>query len=248
MSRVASCILIILVVTAIAEASPCRSNDWQPTYVHDLVNNDGIPYYVMPDGSFVELTGDWTNQSGPGMCCLYGVRDSRGFTTCFDYTRVQCGCDLESAVNDTCRRFLALRGSSSLPGPQGTVRILSASSGQDLVGPSEEMRGDGVSDAVFEARVRLPGRTVTAVSVSNITGTRSIWDTVPRNGMWLGVVVTDAGVVNRSDGSVVFTLGPGETRFRYYCQDNGSIRAGATTYRMVLTLDNGEQLSFDVQR
>lgn len=93
-----------------AVGSPCRGNGWQPTYVHDLVNQDDRPYYVMPDGRFVLLTGDWANQSGPGMCCLYGVRDSRGFSTCFEYTRIQCGCDLQSLGNDTCRRFLAERG------------------------------------------------------------------------------------------------------------------------------------------
>jgi hypothetical protein len=95
-------------------ASPCRQNDWQPTYVHDLTNpNDSGPYYVMPNGRFVALTGDWTNQSGPGMCCLYGIRDRRGFTDCQNYTRVQCGCDRKSMVNDTCRRFLSARGVAS---------------------------------------------------------------------------------------------------------------------------------------
>lgn len=106
--------LVFLLLSTLALpiwASPCRQNDWQPTYVHDLTNpNDSGPYYVMPGGRFVALTGDWTNQSGPGMCCLYGVRDRRGFTDCQNYTRVQCGCDRESLVNDTCRRFLAGRG------------------------------------------------------------------------------------------------------------------------------------------
>ncbi len=113
------CVTILFVTVALCsspvQSSPCRTNSWQPTYVHDLVGRDGGPYYVMPDGRFVALTGDWASQSGPGMCCLYGVRDTRGFTTCFEYTRVQCGCDLESLVNDTCRRFLAMKG--SVPGP-----------------------------------------------------------------------------------------------------------------------------------
>lgn len=92
--------------------SPCRDDNWQPTYVHDLVSNDPVPYYVMPDGSFVALTGDWSTQSGPGMCCLYGVRDRRGFTDCQHYTRVQCGCDRQSVRNRTCRRFLEFKGVS----------------------------------------------------------------------------------------------------------------------------------------
>jgi hypothetical protein len=117
-------VIVLLVVVAWsvvpAAGDACRYNTWQPTYVHDLVNNDGVPYYVMPDGRFVALTGDWTNQSGPGMCCLYGVRDTVGFTDCFAYTRVQCGCDLQSLANDTCRRFLTMRGSIQSPA-QGLV-------------------------------------------------------------------------------------------------------------------------------
>ena len=105
-------LLLGLIWVVPAEAGPCRHNDWQPTYVHDLLNPD-VPYYVMPDGSFVALTGDWESQSGPGMCCLYGVRDRRGFTNCFEYTRIQCGCDMESLVNDTCRRFLTWRGTTT---------------------------------------------------------------------------------------------------------------------------------------
>lgn len=107
----AVCATMLAVIALPAGASPCRGNDWQPTYVHDLTNPaDSGPYYVMPGGQFIQLTGDWTNQSGPGMCCLYGVRDRRGFTDCQSYTRVQCGCDEQSMVNDTCRRFLTARG------------------------------------------------------------------------------------------------------------------------------------------
>lgn len=123
MSRIVPVLVVIALVAVPVGASPCRDNTWQPTYVHDLVNGDPTPYYVMPDGTFVALTGDWANQSGPGMCCLYGVRDRTGFTRCLDYTRVQCGCDRESLGNDTCRRFLAERGftgGGSLASPEGT--------------------------------------------------------------------------------------------------------------------------------
>ncbi len=96
-------------LAGVARASECTDDGWQPTYVHDLIAPDG-PYYVMPNGAFVQLTGDWTNQSGPGMCCLYGVRDARGFTTCFEYTRVQCGCGASSWGNSTCAAFLTMKG------------------------------------------------------------------------------------------------------------------------------------------
>ena len=139
--RRAVLLLLVIVLGAIqAGSSPCRDNSWQPTYVHDLINNDGIPYYVMPDGSFVALTGDWANQSGPGMCCLYGVRDRTGFTSCLEYTRVQCGCDAQSLENSTCRRFLEERGSvggTASGSPQGTWKT---SFGSMVFGPPAQGR------------------------------------------------------------------------------------------------------------
>jgi len=94
----------------------CRGNDWQPTYVNDVVSGDPTPYYVMPDGSFTILTGDWVNQSGPGMCALYGVRDDTYFSGCFQYRQLQCGCDAKSVGNDVCKNFLIHIGSKSITG------------------------------------------------------------------------------------------------------------------------------------
>lgn len=95
-----------------AYAGPCRGNGWQPTFVHDLITPDG-PYYVMPNGSFVKLIGmnqrEWTNHA----CSLInsnGLRNRTGYTTCNQYTRVQCGCDQYSRSNATCARFLMFKG------------------------------------------------------------------------------------------------------------------------------------------
>lgn len=91
-----------------AHAEPCRDNTWQPTYVHDLVNVDGKPFYVMANGSFVEVAAPY-EVYGPMLCQTYGVRDRRGFTDCAAYTRVQCGCDRGSLGNSTCASFLGWR-------------------------------------------------------------------------------------------------------------------------------------------
>jgi hypothetical protein len=80
------------------------------------VSGDGIPHDVMPNGSFVALTGDIANQSGPGMCRLHGVRDRRGFVDRLQFTLVQRGCDRRRIVNDTCRSVFTQRGSAN---PQG---------------------------------------------------------------------------------------------------------------------------------
>jgi len=94
-------ILLIGLLSTAAYAGPCR-------VVHDLITPDG-PYYVMPNGSFVKLQGNWTNHA----CSLIrsnGVRNSRGFTTCNEYTRIQCGCDAASRSNATCANFLRSKG------------------------------------------------------------------------------------------------------------------------------------------
>lgn len=100
-----------------AEAAPCDSNYWQPTFVHDLELPDG-PWYVTPGGGFIKLCGTDGSTWVPHACELIntsGVRDIRGFTTCQDYTRIQCGCSRNIPGNTTCAGFLA--GHSALMAP-----------------------------------------------------------------------------------------------------------------------------------
>lgn len=110
--------LQFIVVVAIAMlsasqsfASACTDDDWQPTFVHDLDNEDG-PYYVASGGTnFLKL--NWIQNGGyyPHACELVrgpnDVRDRRGFTTCREYTRIQCGCSRTIRGNSTCATFLS---------------------------------------------------------------------------------------------------------------------------------------------
>lgn len=100
-----------------ASAGPCRDNNWQPTFVHDLIKPAATPFYVMPNGSFVPVNPPF-EVNGPALCEQHGVRDRRGFTTCREYVRVQCGCDANSAGNSTCARFFQMRAQSPSPPPQ----------------------------------------------------------------------------------------------------------------------------------
>lgn len=96
---------------ATATAAPCTGNNWQPTFVHDLERPDG-PYYVDGRGSFIKLPGNSAATWVPEACRLIsgqGLRDRRGFTSCQDYTRVQCGCTRSDRSNTTCSAFLATR-------------------------------------------------------------------------------------------------------------------------------------------
>ncbi len=88
----------------------CTDNHWQPTFVHEPGHPRGqFPHYVMPDGSFVKLRGDSGSEWVAHACELiarYGLRDPRGFTTCQQYTNVQCACQRgASEGNSTCARY-----------------------------------------------------------------------------------------------------------------------------------------------
>ena len=116
----------LLTVSSNSFAGACKSNSWTPTFVHD---NDcqgekkytngrksscyGGPYYVKKSGSgytFIKLKGyrnkEWKNQA----CKLikkYGLRNSKGYTSCQNYTRVQCSCyKRHKNKSNVCRAFL----------------------------------------------------------------------------------------------------------------------------------------------
>ncbi len=99
----------LLVFAAPLAASPCTNNNWQPTFVHDLENEDG-PWFVTGGMTFVQLR--WVPNGGyvPHACELVPdqrfTRNPRGFTNCQQYTRVQCGCSRAIPGNDTCAAFL----------------------------------------------------------------------------------------------------------------------------------------------
>lgn len=94
-----------------AQAAPCAGNGWQPTFVHDLDKEVG-PFYVTANGGFIKLRGTdgaiW-KQHACELINQQGLRDRRGFTTCQEYTRVQCGCQKVDLSNNTCRAFKAQR-------------------------------------------------------------------------------------------------------------------------------------------
>ena len=68
-----------------------------------------VPHYVMPDGGFIKLRGDTGTEWVAHACELiakFGKRDERGFTTCQEYTNIQCTCQRgASEGNSTCARF-----------------------------------------------------------------------------------------------------------------------------------------------
>jgi hypothetical protein len=109
----ASALAAVVVATGMGQvqAGPCSGNDWQPTFVHDLEKPDG-PWFVNAGGGFTKLPGNSGTTWVPAACKLIatqGVRGTRGFTTCQDYTRIQCGCTRSDRSNSTCAAFLQTR-------------------------------------------------------------------------------------------------------------------------------------------
>lgn len=105
-------VMALLLLAGQIYASECVNDYWAPTFVHDVDIPDG-PYYVPPYGAPIKLQG-YTQQEWTSQACQfiqqYGLRNRNGFTDCYNYTRVQCGCKRGlSEGNSTCRAFLASR-------------------------------------------------------------------------------------------------------------------------------------------
>lgn len=147
-----TCLGFALVIGARpALADNCSGNNWQPTFVHDRENEDG-PWFVFPGGGFKRLDGNtqdvWTREA----CDLigrFGLRDTRGFTVCENYTRVQCGCSRADTSNSTCAAFLAgrsitPRGTGAGGGSGGRVFTSGAKGASSAGGGARASQGFGV--------------------------------------------------------------------------------------------------------
>ncbi len=140
MFKIATSLVILLGLTSPLAAGPCTNNNWQPTFVHDLDNEDG-PYYVTPNSTFVKLRWEQNGGYVANACELVrgpqDTRNPRGFTTCREYTRIQCGCTRSIPGNDTCAAFLRWHPASPpVPGPGPTATgLVNISPGMWLLAP-----------------------------------------------------------------------------------------------------------------
>lgn len=129
---------------------------------------------------------------------------------------------------------------AELPAGEELSAVLLGIGDKDVVGKSEKIRGDGVRDAHFKVRFNAIS-VVEEISIRNVDGTSSAWDTVPGNGIWAIAVYTDGKLRNREDGSVKFAA-EGDTTLDLWVADNGSIAAGATRYEVIVKFNDGTVL------
>ncbi|MBT3880391.1 MAG: WG repeat-containing protein [Candidatus Scalindua sp.] len=120
----------------------------------------------------------------------------------------------------------------------------------DFVGRNEKLKRNGSPDVQFRFHIIAPGKTITNLTIQNIDGQKSDWDTMPGNGIWLVGVLKNNNVLNKPDGSVNILLGDSEEIFDLYVHDNNSIVAGKTNYEMTLTYMDGSQdtLGIDLKK
>ncbi len=129
---------------------------------------------------------------------------------------------------------------AELPAGEELSAVLMGIGDKDVVGKSEKIQGDGVRDAHFKTRFNTVS-IVEEISIRNVDGTSSVWDTVPGNGTWVIAVYTDGKLRNREDGSVKFAV-EGDTTLDLWVADNGSIAAGATRYEVIVQFNDGTVL------
>jgi hypothetical protein len=114
-------------------------------------------------------------------------------------------------------------------------------SSSDYVGARERIGPDGNFDWLFEFQIMGKGR-VKAIMVENIGTGSGVWDTIPGNGNWaLGVVLPGKGgkgLLNNYDSSVSFEVPPNRN-LQLFMEDNGSLRQGASNFRISVTWDDG---------
>ena len=131
------------------------------------------------------------------------------------------------------------RNSSSSYSPAGAVQTAA-----DFVQRSERLAGDGTGDWAFPIRL-IGGGTIVMVSISNISGEFSVWDTIPGNGMWATAVTTGGQVRNSGDGSISLPVS-GTTDIVLYVSDNGtSLANGNTRYRITIRFSDGRTVTID---
>ncbi|MBL3538200.1 hypothetical protein [Aminivibrio sp.] len=114
-------------------------------------------------------------------------------------------------------------------------------SSSDYVGARERIGPDGSFDWLFEFQITGKGQ-VEAIMVESIGTSSGVWDTVPGNGNWaLGVVLPGKGgkgLLNNYDGSVSFEVPPNHN-LQVFLEDNGSLRQGASNFRISVTWSDG---------
>ena len=115
----------------------------------------------------------------------------------------------------------------------------------DYVGPRDQLRKNGKGDWVFPLKIQGKG-TVRSMSLRNL-GASGTWDTIPGNGRWaLAVRGSDNRLLNRSDGSVSFSVPPNRN-LHLFVENNGTLNRAGGRYELVTTWSDGTTSTVEIQ-
>lgn len=122
------------------------------------------------------------------------------------------------------------------------ARFLSSSdSRHNFVGPNEKLQPGGNRDQGIDLELEGQGQ-VRTISVQSVSGRFAAWDTLPANRRWLVAVVHKDRPLNESDGGVAFRI-RGKTKLTLWLEDNGSIAAGDSTFKVTVRFSDGKEIS-----
>lgn len=129
---------------------------------------------------------------------------------------------------------------------RGLDAIFAGEGNRDLVGRNEERSGNGRRDWRVDVNLERSG-TITGMKVANVRGPAGEWDTIPGNGKWLlGVTQTDGEVLNRSNGSIRFSV-PRSGELILWLENNGSLGKAETRSVLTVTYDDGRVFEQEIQ-
>jgi len=129
---------------------------------------------------------------------------------------------------------------------RGLEAMFAGEGERDLVGRNEERSGNGRRDWRVDVNLERSG-TITGMKVANVRGPAGEWDTLPGNGKWLlGVTQTDGEVLNRSNGSIRFSV-PRSGELILWLENNGSLGKSETRSVLTVTYDDGRVLENEIQ-
>ncbi|BBB33473.1 hypothetical protein TTHT_2033 [Thermotomaculum hydrothermale] len=123
--------------------------------------------------------------------------------------------------------------------------VLKELDGKDYGGRYEKIEPDGGFDYPLVLEVNFPGKKIKNIVVKNINGIKSVWDTIPNNGMW-ALVVTEYGEILQKRNSALKKPIPAVGKYTLYLPDNKSIFKGNTNYKITLYFTDGTKKSKEV--
>ncbi len=119
--------------------------------------------------------------------------------------------------------------------------VLKGLSAYDAVGPDKTIKADNKGDGQFVLTVEAKNKEISAIQISNVDGTPSMWDTVPgtqNRPVGVALISEPTRLLNSRDGSIRIKV-KDKVDLNLYVADNGSIEKEDTKYRVTVSFTDG---------